>query len=67
MSYAFPWFVLFLPLFAAVGIVLFTLKNRNVSATISIAAIVGGFFLTRMDPRAKRGQLALDGCGRSAH
>jgi NADH-quinone oxidoreductase subunit L len=46
MSYAFPWFVLFLPLFAAVGIVLFTLKNRNVSATISIAAIVGGFFLT---------------------
>ncbi|MGD0252919.1 MAG: NADH-quinone oxidoreductase subunit L, partial [Verrucomicrobiota bacterium] len=41
-----PWLILFLPLLAAAGITLFTLKNRNVSAGLSIGAIVIGFVLT---------------------
>jgi NADH-quinone oxidoreductase subunit L len=41
-----PWFILFLPLLAAVCIMLFTLRNRALSAGLSIGAIVIGFALT---------------------
>ena len=41
-----PWITLFLPLVAAVGIALFTLKNREQSAGLSIGAIVLGFLST---------------------
>jgi NADH-quinone oxidoreductase subunit L len=41
-----PWLILFLPLLAAVGITLFTLHYRTVSALLSIGAIVTGFMLT---------------------
>jgi len=41
-----PWLILFLPLFAAAVITLFTLSSRNVSALISIGAIVAGFVMT---------------------
>jgi len=41
-----PWLILFLPLFAAAGITLFTLNYRNVSALLSIGAIVAGFVMT---------------------
>jgi NADH-quinone oxidoreductase subunit L len=39
---------LFLPIFASAAITLFTLKYRNVSALISIGAIVTGFVMTVM-------------------
>src|SRR5208282_2586854 len=41
-----PWLILFLPLFSAAVITLFTLKHRNVSALLSIGAIVIGFAST---------------------
>ena len=41
-----PWLILFLPLFSTAVITLFTLKCRNVSALLSIGAIVIGFVLT---------------------
>jgi NADH-quinone oxidoreductase subunit L len=41
-----PWLILFLPLFAAGCITLFTLRYRTVSALLSIGAIVIGFILT---------------------
>jgi NADH-quinone oxidoreductase subunit L len=41
-----PWVVLFLPLLAAGCITLFTLRNRALSAGLSIGAIVIGFVLT---------------------
>jgi len=41
-----PWLTLFLPIFSAAAITLFTLKHRNVSALISISAIVAGFVMT---------------------
>ena len=41
-----PWLILFLPLLAAAVITLFTLKYRNVSALLSIGAIVIGFVST---------------------
>ena len=41
-----PWLMLFLPIFSAAAITLFTLKHRNVSALLSIGAIVAGFVLT---------------------
>ena len=41
-----PWLTLFLPIFAAVFITLFTLRSRNLSALISIGAIVAGFVMT---------------------
>ena len=41
-----PWLILFLPLLAAGGITLFTLRYRTVSALLSIGAIVTGFMLT---------------------
>ncbi len=41
-----PWLTLFLPIFSAAAITLFTLKHRNVSALISIGAIVIGFIST---------------------
>jgi NADH-quinone oxidoreductase subunit L len=41
-----PWLILFLPLFSAAAITLFTLKHRNVSALLSIGAIVIGFVST---------------------
>jgi NADH-quinone oxidoreductase subunit L len=43
---ALPWLILFLPLLAAAGITLFTLKHRSVSAGLSIGAVVTGFVLT---------------------
>ena len=45
MKYEHSWLILFLPLLAAV-ITLFTLKYRNVSALLSIGAIVIGFVST---------------------
>jgi NADH-quinone oxidoreductase subunit L len=36
-----PWLVLLLPLFAAVGITLFTLQNRRLSAVLSNLAVFG--------------------------
>ena len=41
-----PWLILFLPLVAAGGITLFTLRHRTVSASLSIGAIVTGFILS---------------------
>jgi NADH-quinone oxidoreductase subunit L len=41
-----PWLILFLPLLAAWCITLFTQKNRELSARLSIGAIVLGFLLT---------------------
>ncbi|HXR04643.1 MAG TPA: NADH-quinone oxidoreductase subunit L [Verrucomicrobiae bacterium] len=41
-----PWLTLFLPIFSAAVITLFTLKYRNVSALLSIGAIVIGFVST---------------------
>ncbi len=47
MKYEFlPWLILFLPLFAAGTITLFTLRYRTVSALLSIGAIVTGFILS---------------------
>src|SRR6267378_2244913 len=43
---ALPWLILFLPLLAAGIITLFTLRNKAVSATLSIGAIVTGFAFT---------------------
>ena len=43
---ALPWIILFLPLLATVVITLFTLRNRELSAGLSIGAIVIGFILT---------------------
>jgi len=43
---ALPWLILFLPLLAAAGITLFTHKNRELSAKLSIGAIVAGFVLS---------------------
>jgi NADH-quinone oxidoreductase subunit L len=40
------WTILFLPLFAAIAITLFTLKNRDLSGRLSIGAIVLGFILS---------------------
>src|SRR5262245_26704317 len=40
------WIVLFLPLLAAIGITLFTRHNRDLSAKLSIAAVVIGFVLS---------------------
>ena len=45
---SFAWWILFLPLFSAAFITLFTLRSRNLSAIISIGAIVAGFVLTVM-------------------
>jgi NADH-quinone oxidoreductase subunit L len=42
----FPWLILFLPLFAAAAITLFTLHSRGISAFLSIGAIVTGFILS---------------------
>ena len=41
-----PWIILFLPLAAAAGITLFTLKNRGLSAGLSIGAVVIAFVLS---------------------
>src|SRR5690349_2143431 len=43
---ALTWLILFLPLLAAGIITLFTLRNKAVSATLSIGAICAGFVLT---------------------
>ena len=40
------WIILFLPLVSAVGITLFSLRNRERSAHLSIGAIVAAFVLT---------------------
>ncbi len=41
-----PWIVLFLPLVAAALITLFTQRNRELSAALSIGAVVAGFVLS---------------------
>ncbi len=41
-----PWIILFLPLAAAGVITLFTQRNRTVSATLSVGAVVVGFILS---------------------
>src|SRR5438552_1729619 len=41
-----PWLILFLPLLAAAAIALFTQKNRDLSAKLSIGAVVSGFVLS---------------------
>src|SRR5215469_717206 len=41
-----PWLILFLPIFAAVFITLFTLRSRNLSSLISIGAVVAGFIMS---------------------
>src|SRR6266566_1614965 len=41
-----PWVILFLPLAAAAVITLFTLRDRTVSASLSIGAVVAGFILS---------------------
>ena len=43
---ALPWLILFLPLLSAATITLFTQKNRELSARLSIGAIVSGFVLS---------------------
>jgi NADH-quinone oxidoreductase subunit L len=41
-----PWLILFLPLFSAAFITLFTLRSKTVSSLISIGAIVAGFVMS---------------------
>ena len=41
-----PWIILLLPLFSAEGITIFTQKNRDLSAKISIGAVSIGFVLS---------------------
>src|ERR1035438_8146539 len=41
-----PWTILFLPLFAAALITLFTQRDRKLSAGLSIGAVVTGFILS---------------------
>jgi len=43
---ALPWLVLFLPLLACGLITLFTLRDRKLSAGLSIAAVIAGFVLS---------------------
>ena len=42
----FPWLILFLPLFAATAITLFTLRSRAVSAFLSVGAVITGLVMT---------------------
>src|SRR5438876_3723667 len=47
MNLAFlPWLILFLPLLSAAVITLFTQRNRDLSARLSIGAILSGFLLS---------------------
>jgi NADH-quinone oxidoreductase subunit L len=46
MKEALPWLILFLPLLAAVGVPLFTLGRRELSAKLSISAVVVSFVLS---------------------
>jgi NADH-quinone oxidoreductase subunit L len=46
MNELFPWILLFLPLASAVCITLFTQRQRGLSASLSIGAIVVGFILS---------------------
>ncbi len=48
MAETFPWIILFLPLAAAALIALVTAPNRELSARLSIGAIVAGFWLSGM-------------------
>ncbi|HAV64528.1 MAG TPA: NADH-quinone oxidoreductase subunit L [Verrucomicrobiales bacterium] len=41
-----PWIILLLPLFSAAGITIFTQKNRDLSAKLSIGAVGVGFVLS---------------------
>ena len=41
-----PWLILFLPLLAAAGITLFTLRSKTVSCLLSIGAVVAGFVMS---------------------
>src|SRR2546426_9449293 len=43
---ALPWLILFLPLLSAAAVTLFTQNNRDLSAKLSIGAIVSGFILS---------------------
>jgi len=53
-----PWIILFLPLLAAAGITLFTLKNRRLSARLSISAGVIAFILSGVTFLHFRGETA---------
>ncbi len=44
--HALPWFILFLPLAAAVVITFFTQRNKTASAALSIAAVITSFALS---------------------
>jgi len=44
----FAWWILFLPLFSAAFITLFTLKSKTLSSLISIGAVATGFVLTAL-------------------
>jgi len=46
MTGIFPWLILFLPLAAVAGIVLFALDDRALSARLSIGAVLGSFALS---------------------
>ncbi len=46
MTGIFPWLILFLPLAAVAGIVLFALQDRALSARLSIGAVLGSFVLS---------------------
>jgi NADH-quinone oxidoreductase subunit L len=45
---SFAWWILFLPLFSAAFITLFTLRYKTISSLISIGAVVTGFILTAL-------------------
>jgi NADH-quinone oxidoreductase subunit L len=46
MNEALPWLILFLPFLAAAGITVFTLPKRELSAKLSISAVVVSFILS---------------------
>ena len=65
------WLILFLPLLSAAVITLFTLNHRNVSALLSIGAVVAGFVLThrfhqRQRLSRQRRRLPSTGCPSAA-
>src|SRR5437588_5978865 len=45
-AYLLPWLILFLPLAAVVIITIFTRQDRELSAGLSIGAVVAGFILS---------------------
>jgi NADH-quinone oxidoreductase subunit L len=51
---ALPWLILFLPLLAAGVITLFTMRDRKLSAGLSVGAVVTGFILSLIFVAANR-------------